>query len=86
MKSWLLAAGLVASLARIPSCKPEAPPVEAPTGPQPPAGQVWLTEEQIKEAQKGRALWWDKGVRDLDAIQRDAESKVAPNAYYYDAN
>lgn len=48
----------------------------------------WLQQhpEQIKEAQKGRALWWDKGSRDLDAMQQESASKVAPKAYYYDVN
>jgi cobalt-zinc-cadmium efflux system membrane fusion protein len=31
-------------------CKKAEPPPEAPKGPVPPPGQVWLTEEQIKEA------------------------------------
>jgi len=48
----------------------------------------WLQQhpEQIKEAQKGRALWWDKGSRDADAMRQELASKVAPKPYYYDVN
>jgi hypothetical protein len=48
----------------------------------------WLQQhpEQVQVAQKGRSLWWDKDILDLDAIRKDKESKVAPKAYYYDAN
>lgn len=48
----------------------------------------WLLKhpEQIAEAKKGRALWWDKGVRNLDTQRREQKAKVAPKAYYYDVN
>lgn len=48
----------------------------------------WLQQhpEQIKEAQKGRALWWDKGSRDLGVMQEESASNVAPKPYYYDVN
>jgi len=42
--------GLAASAAHIPSCHKEEAPTEAKTGPQAPPGQVWLTDDQIKEA------------------------------------
>lgn len=42
--------------------------------------------EQIEEAIKGRALWWDKNPVDLE-LQRNARpGNVARKAYYYDAN
>ena len=46
----------------------------------------WLKQhpEQIAEAKKGRALWWDKGVRNLDTRRREQEATVPQNAYYYD--
>jgi hypothetical protein len=36
--------------------------------------------------QTGRALWWDKGPQDADAVKRQAEARVPRKAYYYDAN
>ena len=48
----------------------------------------WLQQhpEQITESQKGRALWWDKGTRDLDTQRREQNAKVAQKGYYYDMN
>ena len=48
----------------------------------------WLKQhpEQIEESKRGRALWWDKGVRNLDAQRREQQSKVVQKAYYYDVN
>ena len=44
----------------------------------------WLTKhpDQIEEQKKGRALWWDK-PQDLEAQERDKQSKVPQKAYYY---
>lgn len=42
--------------------------------------------EQVEEARKGRALWWDKPPRDLDTQRRELEAEVATKPYYYDAN
>lgn len=42
--------------------------------------------EEAKEQQKGRALWWDKPPRTLDAMQEQLAAKVPNKAYYYDAN
>jgi len=44
----------------------------------------WLAKhpEQIEEQKKGRALWWDK-PQDLEAQERDKQSKVPQKAYYY---
>jgi len=44
----------------------------------------WLTKhpDQIEEQKKGRALWWDK-PQDLEAQERDEQSKVPQKAYYY---
>jgi Protein of unknown function (DUF3460) len=48
----------------------------------------WLQKhpEEIEESKKGRALWWEKGTRDLDTRRRDDQAMVPPKAYYYDAN
>lgn len=48
----------------------------------------WLQQhpEELKEQLKGRALWWDKGNRDLDEQARLAAAKVPQKPYYYDAN
>jgi cobalt-zinc-cadmium efflux system membrane fusion protein len=40
----------LAALATLPACHHEAPVVEAPTVPPAPAGQIWLTEDQVKQA------------------------------------
>lgn len=46
----------------------------------------WMEKnpQELDEQQKGRALWWDKGVQDLETARRHAESKVPNKAYYYD--
>ncbi len=48
----------------------------------------WLQKhpDQIEASKQGRALWWDKQARDPEAQRREQASKVAPKAYYYDAN
>jgi hypothetical protein len=48
----------------------------------------WMRQhpEELKEQEKGRALWWDKGNRDLDEQARLAAAKVPQKPYYYDAN
>jgi len=48
----------------------------------------WMEKhpEEAKEQQTGRALWWDKPARSLDAMKDTEASKVANKAYYYDAN
>jgi hypothetical protein len=48
----------------------------------------WMEKhpEEAKEQQKGRALWWDKPPRTLDAMKDTEASTVASKAYYYDAN
>ena len=38
--------------------------------------------ELEQEQQRGRAIWWDK-PQDLDTSRRNAESKVAQQAYVY---
>ena len=42
--------------------------------------------EEVEEQKRGRALWWDKAPRSPEQQQREAESAVAPKAYYYDVN
>lgn len=46
----------------------------------------WLQQhpDQIEESEKGRALWWDKGVRDSETQRREQQARVAQKAYYYD--
>ena len=48
----------------------------------------WMEKhpEELKEQQKGRALWWDKAPRSLSTQQESVEAKVPSKAYYYDAN
>jgi hypothetical protein len=48
----------------------------------------WLQQhpEQLAEMRKGRELWWDKGVRDIDTQRREQRAKVAQKAYYYDVD
>lgn len=48
----------------------------------------WLRKhpEQIDEAKKGLALWWNKPQRDLDTLGREYNAKVPQKPYYYDAN
>lgn len=47
----------------------------------------WLQKhpEQIKEIQKGRALWWDKGARDLRTRRDEQKAQIPQKPYYYDA-
>lgn len=48
----------------------------------------WLAQhpEEIAVQQSGRALWWDRGTRDLEEQQRQAAARVPQKPYYYDAN
>jgi hypothetical protein len=48
----------------------------------------WMQQhpEELDEQQRGRALWWDRGNRDLDEQARLAAVKVPAKPYYYDAN
>jgi len=48
----------------------------------------WLKQhpEELKEQEAGRALWWDRGNRDLDEQERYAAARVPQKPYYYDAN
>jgi hypothetical protein len=48
----------------------------------------WMRDHPEEQAvqQSGRALWWDKPARDLDAQQRLAEARVAQKPYCYDVN
>lgn len=48
----------------------------------------WLRQhpEELAQQQSGRALWWDRGTRDLDEQARLAAAKVPQQPYYYDAN
>ena len=48
----------------------------------------WMEKhpEELVEQQAGRALWWDRGARDLNEIQNHAAAKVPQKPYYYDAN
>lgn len=45
----------------------------------------WLEKhpEEIKEQQRGRALWWDK-PQDLETARRNAAAEVPQKPYYYD--
>jgi len=40
--------------------------------------------EQVAVQNTGRALWWDKSPRPLEAIAQDAAAKVPVKPYYYD--
>lgn len=48
----------------------------------------WLVANpvELKEKEQGRALWWDKPPRNLEAQKSDILATVPPKAYYYDAN
>jgi len=48
----------------------------------------WMQKhpEELKEQEKGRALWWDKTPRTLDTMKNEAAAEVPGKAYYYDAN
>ncbi len=45
----------------------------------------WLEKhpDEIKEQQRGRALWWDK-PQDMETSRRNAEARVPQKSYYYD--
>ena len=45
----------------------------------------WLKNhpDDVKEQQRGLALWWDK-PQDLETARRNAAAAVPPKAYYYD--
>ena len=42
--------------------------------------------EELLEQQKGRALWWDKPPRTLEAMKDDAAAKVPNKPDYFGAN
>jgi hypothetical protein len=48
----------------------------------------WLQQHpEEQEVQKsGRALWWDRGPRDLETQGAYEAAKVQQKSYYYDAN
>lgn len=48
----------------------------------------WLQQhpEELEVQKTGRALWWDRGNRDLDEEARLAAARVPQKPYYYDAN
>lgn len=48
----------------------------------------WLERhpEELETQKTGRALWWDRGARELDEQARLAAAKVPQKAYYYEAN
>jgi hypothetical protein len=48
----------------------------------------WMAQhpEELKVQQEGRALWWDRGSRDLEEMQRRAVARVPQKPYYYDVN
>ena len=45
----------------------------------------WMEKhpEQRDEQKKGRAMWWDKSPRDLDARRMMDEGKVPQKPYVY---
>jgi len=48
----------------------------------------WLAchPEELEVQKTGRALWWERGTRDLEEQRQLAAAKVPQKAYYYDAN
>lgn len=50
--------------------------------------RAWLEQhpEELETQKSGRALWWDRGVRDPAEQQRLAAARVAQQPYYYDAH
>jgi hypothetical protein len=46
----------------------------------------WMEKhpQELDEQKAGRALWWDKGVQDLETARRNDQSKVPQKSYYYD--
>ncbi|MCX7174920.1 MAG: DUF3460 family protein [Proteobacteria bacterium] len=47
----------------------------------------WMKQhpEELKEQERGRALWWDKPQK-LEQLKIDEASKVPQKPYYYDVN
>lgn len=50
--------------------------------------RAWLQQhpEELEVQHSGRALWWDRGISDLDEQRRLAAAKVPAKPYYYDTN
>lgn len=50
--------------------------------------RTWLEQhpDELEVQRSGRALWWDKGMRDPQEQQRIDASRVPQKPYYYDAN
>lgn len=50
--------------------------------------RAWLEQhpEEAAVQKSGRALWWDRGARDLDEQQRATAARVPQKPYYYDAS
>lgn len=48
----------------------------------------WMQQHpEEQDVQKtGRALWWDRGSRDLDTLRSYESATVPQKSYYYDAN
>ncbi len=48
----------------------------------------WLVQHpvELEVQQSGRALWWDRGMRDMDEQARLTAAKVPQKPYYYDVN
>ncbi len=48
----------------------------------------WLAQHpaELDVQHSGRALWWDRGIRNPDEQARLAAAKVPQKPYYYDAN
>jgi hypothetical protein len=48
----------------------------------------WMQQhpEELDVQKNGRALWWDRGSRDLAEHERLAAAAVPQKSYYYDAN
>lgn len=48
----------------------------------------WLEKhpQELDVQKSGRALWWDRGPRDLGEQQQQAAAEVPQKPYYYDAN
>ena len=48
----------------------------------------WMQQhpEEQDVQHTGRALWWDRGARDLDAQCSYEAANVPQKPYYYDAN
>lgn len=48
----------------------------------------WLAKhpQELDVQKTGRALWWDRGARDLEEQARLQAARVAQKPYYYDVN